>query len=187
MSLNETYMFRIDTLRYTYVNQHALDNLGYTLEAMQALTPIDISQKVTEASFRGLVNSLLTGERAELNFTVDHRRKNGSTYSGEAHLQIVGEGKERTFLAFIYDITERKQEEHRQTTQYAITRLLSNAKNLEEVAPYIMEMICQALRWNVGALWKVDEEAQALRCAEVWNEKANFTPFIECSRRTALQ
>ena len=50
MGLNETYMFRIDTLRYTYVNQHALDNLGYTLEAMQALTPIDISQKVTEAS-----------------------------------------------------------------------------------------------------------------------------------------
>ena len=87
---------------------------------------------------------------------------------------------------FVRDITERKQEEHRQTTQYAITRLLSNAKNLEEVAPYIMEMICQALRWNVGALWKVDEEAQALRCADVWNEKANFTPFIECTRQNSF-
>ena len=44
-SLNETYMFRTDTLRYTYVNRSALDNLGYTLEAMQALTPIDIIRR----------------------------------------------------------------------------------------------------------------------------------------------
>ena len=49
---NETYIFRTDTLRFTYVNQSALDNLGYTLEAMQALTPIDIKPEATEASFR---------------------------------------------------------------------------------------------------------------------------------------
>ena len=88
--------------------------------------------------------------------------------------------------AFVRDITERKQEEHRQATEYAVTRLLSDSKNLEEAAPYIMGTICQALSGIVGALWKVDEEAQALRCAEVWNEKANFTPFIECTRQNSF-
>ena len=185
-SLNEIYVFTIDTLRFTYVNRSALDNLGYTHEDMQALTPIDIKPNMTEASFRELVSPLLTGEYIQRIHQTLHRRKNGSTYWVEAHLQVVGEGEERSFLALIYDITGRKQEEHRQATLYTITRLLAGAKSLEEVAPYIMETICQALNWAVGALWKVDEESQVLRCAEVWDEKTVFTSFIECSRQNSF-
>ncbi len=182
--MNETYMFRTDTLRYTYVNRSALDNLGYTLEVMQALTPIDINPEATEPSFRELANPLLTGEQAELNFKVVHQRKNGSTYSGEVHLQVVGQGEERTFLAFMHDVTTRTQQEYRQTTQYAITRLLLESNTLEEAAPYIMRMITQTLGWNVGVMWRLDEEMQVLRCAEVWDEKADCTQFIECTRQS---
>jgi PAS domain S-box-containing protein len=185
-SLNEIYVFAIDTLRFTYVNRSALDNLGYTLQDMRAMTPIDIKPEMTDASFRKLLNPLLTGEQSQRIHQTLHRRRNGSTYWVEAHLQVVGEGEERSFLALIYDITERKQEEHRQATLYTITRLLSGAKSLEEAAPYIMETICQALNWNVGALWKVDEGAQTLRCAEVWDEKTAFTSFIECSRQNCF-
>ena len=183
---NETYIFRTDTLRFTYVNQSALDNLGYTLEDMQAMTPIDIEPEMTKASFRELVNPVLTGKQAQCIFQTVHQRKNGSTYSVEVYLQVVGEGKERTFLAFICDITERKQEEHCQATQYAITRLLSSAKNLEEIAQYIMQTICKALSWDVGALWKVDEETRVLGCIEVWQEKADCAQFIECTRQNTF-
>jgi PAS domain S-box-containing protein len=181
-SLNEIYMFSTDTLRFIYVNRSALDNLGYTLEAMQALTPIDIKPEMTEASFRELVNPLLTGKRAQLIFQTVHQRKNGSIYSVEVHLQVVGQGEEQTFLAFIHDVTERKQQEHRQAVQYVITRLLLESNTLEEAAPYIMGMICQTLGWNVGVMWRVDEDMQVLRCAEVWDEKADCTQFIECTR-----
>lgn len=183
---NETYIFRTDTLRFTYVNQSALDNLGYTLEDIQSMTPIDIEPEMTKASFRELVNSLLTGKHAQCFFQTVHQRKNGSTYSVEVYLQVVGEGTGRTFLAFICDITERNQEEHRQATQYAITRLLSTAKNLEDIAQYIMQTICQALSWDVGALWKVDEETRVLRCIEVWQEKADCAQFIECTRQNTF-
>ncbi|MEP6889269.1 MAG: PAS domain S-box protein [Nitrospirota bacterium] len=183
---NETYFFRTDTLRFTYVNQSALDNLGYTLEDMQSMTPIDIEPEMTKASFRELVSSLLTGKQAQCIFHTVHQRKNGSTYSVEVYLQVVGEGKERTFLAFICDITERKQEEHCRATEYAITRLLSTSKNLEKIAQYIMQTICQALSWDVGALWKVDEERQVLRCIEVWQEKADCAQFIECTRQNTF-
>ncbi len=183
---NETYIFHTDTLRFTYVNQSALDNLGYTLEDMQAMTPIDIEPEMTKASFRELVNPVLTGKQAQCIFQTVHQRKNGSTYSVEVYLQVVGEGKERTFLAFICDITERKQEEHCQATKYAITRLLSSAKNLEEIAQYIMQTICKALSWDVGALWKVDEETRVLRCIEVWQEKADCAQFIECTRQNTF-
>ena len=183
-SLNEIYVFSTDTLRFIYVNQSALDNLGYTLEAMQALTPIDIKPEMTEASFRELVNPLLTGKQAQLIFQTVHQRKNCSTYSVEVHLQVVGQGEERTFLALIYDVTARKQQEHRQATQYAITRLLLDSNTLEEAAPYIMGMICQTLSWNVGAMWRVDEEKQVLRCAEVWDETDKRTEFIERTRQS---
>ncbi|MEO7650488.1 MAG: ATP-binding protein [Bryobacteraceae bacterium] len=181
---SEAYMFRTDTLRFTYVNQRTLDNLGYTLEAMQALTPIDITPEATEDSFRKLANPLLIGEQAELNFKVVHQRKNGSTYSRDVQLQVIGQGEERTFLAFMHDATASKQQALRQTTQHAITRLLLESNSLEEAAPYIMGMICHTLDWNVGVLWKLDEQQQELRCAEVWDDKRRCAQFIERSRQS---
>ena len=183
-SLNEVYMFCIDTLRFTYVNRSALDNLGYTLEAMQALTPIDIKPEATEASFRDLIDPLLTGEQAQLTFQTVHQRKNGSTYPVEVHLQVIELGEQRTFFAFVHDITAHQQQEHRQTTQHAITRLLLESVALEEAVPYIMGMICQTLEWKVGILWRVDEEMQVLHCTEVWDEKADCIQFIEHTRQS---
>jgi PAS domain S-box-containing protein len=182
----EAYMFRTDTLRFTYVNRFTLDNLGYTLEAMQALTPIDITPEATEGSFRELVNPLLIGEQAELHFKVVHLRKNGGTYSRDVHLQVVGQGEERTFLAFLQDTTGSKQQDLRQATEHAITRVLLESNSLEEAAPHIMGLICQTLDWNVGLMWKVDEQKQVLNCVEVWDELGNCAPFIECSRRSTF-
>ena len=183
-SPNETYLFRTDTLRFTDVNRNALDNLGYTLEAMQALTPLDIKPETTEASFRELIDPLLTGEQAQLNFRTMHQRKNGSTYPVEVHLQVVGQGEDRTFFAFVHDVTVRMQQEQRQTTQYAITRLLLESNTLEEAAPYILGMICQTLDWNVGIMWRLDKKMQVLRCAEIWDKKADCTQFIERTRQS---
>ena len=183
-STNETYMFRIDTLRFTYVNRNALDNLGYNLEAMQALTPIDIKPEATEASFRELIDPLLTGEQAQLTFQTVHQRKNGSTYPVEVYLQVIEQGEQRTFFAFVHDVTGHQQQERRQTTQHAITRLLLESVALEEAVPYIMGMICQTLDWKVGIMWRVDEEMQVLHCTEVWDEKADCIQFIEHTKQS---
>ncbi|MBI5315340.1 MAG: PAS domain S-box protein [Nitrospirae bacterium] len=183
-SLNEIYMFRTDTLRFTYVNRGALENLGYTIETMQALTPIDIKPEMTEASFRDLVNPLLTGEQRQLIFETVHLRKNGSLYPVEVHLQLVGQDKERTFLALIHDVTARKQQERRQAAEHAVTKLLLEANTLEEAVPAMMGIVCRTLDWNMGLMWMVDEEAQALRCIETWSEGyVNEAQFIESSRQ----
>ena len=182
-SLNEIFMFRTDTLRFTYVNRGALDNLGYTLEAIQALTPIDIKPEMTEASFRELVSPLLTGEQRQLIFQTVHLRKNGSHYPVEVHLQVVEQDKEITFLALIHDVTAQRQQECRQAAEHAVTRLLLESNTLEEVAPAIMKIVCRTLDWDVGVLWRVDEEMQVLRCVDVWSDqRVDFTPFIEGTR-----
>ena len=112
--------------------------------------------------------------------------RDGWEFPVEVSKALVKNQKGEIISAFVRDITERKQEERRQATQYSITRLLLDSKNLEEAAAYIMETICQTLSWNVGALWKVDEETQVLRCQEVWHEKADCAQFIECTRQNSF-
>ena len=184
-SLNEIFMFHTDTLRFTYANRGALNNLGYTLDAMQALTPIDIQPEMTEASFRELVNPLLTGEQTQLIFQTVHLRKNGSRYPVEVHLQVVGQDKEMTFLAFIHDVTARRQQESYQAAEHDVTQLLLESNTLDEAVHAIMKRVCRTLDWDVGIMWRVEEEMQTLRCIEVWDEgHVDCAQFIECSRQS---
>src|SRR5690606_1836744 len=41
-SLNEIYLFNAGTLKFDYVNEGALKNLGYSAEQLKSLTPLDI-------------------------------------------------------------------------------------------------------------------------------------------------
>ncbi len=51
---------------------------------------------------------------------------------------------------------------------YDVTRILAESATPGEAAPRILKAICEATNCQVGALWYVDGEAGALRCAEVW-------------------
>jgi hypothetical protein len=110
-SLNEIYIFDPDTLRFWYVNQGALRNLGYSADAIRAMTPLDLKPEFNAASFRELVAPLLRGEHEVTVFQTNHRRADGTLYPVEVHLQLVGQETQRAFLAVIFDITERRQTE----------------------------------------------------------------------------
>lgn len=108
-SLNEIYMFDADTLRFTYVNQGARSNLGYSMQAMAAMTPLHLKTEHSEASFRELISPLVRGESEMIVFETTHRRSDGTSYPVEVHLQLVSSNTGRAFLAVILDITRRKQ------------------------------------------------------------------------------
>lgn len=110
-SLNEIYMFDTETLRFVYVNQGALRNLGYSAEAMSAMTPLDIKPEYTEADFRPMLQPLLRREQEIFVFYTLHRRADGSEYPVEVHLQCVDNAGQRVFLAVILDISLRKKAE----------------------------------------------------------------------------
>ncbi len=117
-SLNEIYIFDAEILRFQYVNQGALRNLGYTREAMSAMTPLDLKPEFDEASFRNLLKPLLNLEQEKLIFHTVHRRADGSLYPVEVHLQMSDFNGKRVFHAIILDITERKQAEEETTKLY---------------------------------------------------------------------
>ena len=66
------------------------------------------------------------------------------------------------------DITERKRTEDRLAAQYAVTRVLSEARTLEEAVPKILQAISENLEWDLGVFWRVDRANNVLRCLDQW-------------------
>jgi DNA-binding NtrC family response regulator len=54
---------------------------------------------------------------------------------------------------------ERKRLERRLAAQHAVTRVLAESATLSEATPRILQAICESLEWEMGALWKVDAQA----------------------------
>ncbi len=112
-SLNEVYIFNAKTLKFRYVNRGALTNLGYSMDELRQMTPLDLKPFFTQKSFDALIAPLVGGDKPLLVFETFHRRKNGSMYPVEVHLQRFDQGPDSVFLAIIQDITERLSAEHR--------------------------------------------------------------------------
>ena len=71
-------------------------------------------------------------------------------------------------VAITRDITERKHAEEHTATLSAVSRLLSEATNMEAVAPKILDTVCRHARLDVGLLWEPDTKPGRLRCVAVW-------------------
>ena len=87
------------------------------------------------------------------------------------------------FFGAAIDITERKQAEQRLIVQHTVTQMLATAATLEEVTPKILKTVCELLFWDVGVLWRVDQEPGVLRCVEVWHKLSKEVPEFESASR----
>ncbi len=110
-SFNEIFLFETDTLKFTQVNRGARQNLGYTIDELRSLTPVDIKPEFTREQFEAMIQPLRDGTKPHLLFETIHQRKNGTDYPAEIHLQLSKQETPPQFLAIIQDITERKNAE----------------------------------------------------------------------------
>lgn len=122
-SINEIYVFDAGTLKFQMVNRGARSNLGFTMEELSALTPVNIKPEFTETKFLELLAPLKSGARSRLQFETVHQRKDGSLYDVSVNLHLTGEKGSGAFFAVIEDITERKQ----------AVKLLQQAQKMEAV------------------------------------------------------
>ncbi len=110
-SLNEIYIFDARSLRFVQVNRGARDNLGYSMEDLRELTPLDLKPEFTTQQFEDLVAPLRDGTQQTIRFTTNHRRKDGSLYPVEVALQLSERDTGGVFVAVILDVTERMRAE----------------------------------------------------------------------------
>ncbi|MFA6016190.1 MAG: PAS domain S-box protein [Gallionellaceae bacterium] len=110
-SFNEIYLFDAGSQHFLQVSEGAKNNLGYSADELQHLTPPDLMPSYTPNKFGNLIAPLLKAERQLLLFETVHRRKDGSTYPVEVRLQLIA-SESPVFVAVIQDISERHQAEH---------------------------------------------------------------------------
>ena len=108
-SLNEVYVFEAASLRFVQVNRGARDNLGYAMEELKKLTPIDLKPEFSRQSFEDLIEPLRKGEETQIEFETFHQRRDGTTYPVEVHLQLAQTENPPVFVAIIQDMTERRR------------------------------------------------------------------------------
>lgn len=131
-SLDEIHVFDPTTFRFKFVNAGGLRNTGYGMEELASMTPVDVMPEYTMDTFRAIVQPLVSGEREVLVLKTVHRRKDGSGYPVEVHLQLVSAAAGVVFLAVISDITERER---------AGERDLRNREELRRLACHLQEKI----------------------------------------------
>lgn len=149
-----------------YLAQNAAHSqlLGYSNEELLGKTPaIHLGEEV----FRRIAGEL--AERGEYRGEVTSRTKNGELKQFELLAFAVrnGQGEPTCFVGIKHDMTERKRTEARYALQYAVTSILAESADFEECARSILQTFCASFEWEFGAFWRVDREAQLLRCVEV--------------------
>ena len=108
-SLNEIYIFDANTLKFIRVNQGARNNLQYSDEEILELTPIDLKPEYTPERFNNLIDPLRKLEVDKIEFRTIHRRKDGTDYPVEVHLELTEYESKQAFVAIILDITQREE------------------------------------------------------------------------------
>ena len=103
------FMFRPDTLRFFYVNQGGMDQVGYTEDELFGMRPFDIKPDFDEQGFREIVQPLIEGPQQSVTFETVHQHRNGDLIPVEIFLQYIAPpDEEARFVAIVRDVSERK-------------------------------------------------------------------------------
>jgi two-component system cell cycle sensor histidine kinase/response regulator CckA len=153
-------------------NAQAAAIFGWSREEAlgRALSETIIPERDRQAHEHGIREFLRTGAGAILNRRIEivAQHRDGRELPVELAVSPAKIGDAYIFSAFIRDITDRRRAERRLVSQYAVTRVLAEAKTLEEAVPKIIQAIGESLEWDLGLFWRVDKAAGVLRCLDQW-------------------
>src|SRR5687767_934048 len=162
--------------------------LGYSDDDLEGKTPaLDLG----ENTYAEITHQLAaTGEYSG---EVVCRNKRGEELNVELTVFTMrsGLGEPLCYISIKRDITARAREirarrrtEQRLALQYAITRILSRSIDFVEGTHEILQTVCESLGWQVGVLWAVDHQGEALRCVDFWhNASMTLDGFETVSRK----
>lgn len=108
------FMFDTASLRFTYVNEGAVRQVGYSRVELADMTPLHLKPEYTEAEFREMLLPLLGGDVDSVRFETVHRRRDGRDLPVEIVVQSPGSGGSsvtRSCVALVRDITDRRRHE----------------------------------------------------------------------------
>jgi diguanylate cyclase (GGDEF)-like protein/PAS domain S-box-containing protein len=106
-------------------------------------------------------------------------------------LSISGEpvfGPNREFLGYRgvgRDITVQRREGRLVALEHAVARYLAEATDASDALRGVIRAVCESEGWDCGRFFRLDADADVMRCEEVWsNGVGPLAGFAEASRGT---
>ena len=172
-------------------NKQAESMLGWSYEEAvgRNLAETIIPEQYRQAHHRGIQHFLVTGGGPVLNrrIEISALHRDGHEFPVELTIWPTKLGTTYKFNAFLHDI-QRQRAIRRIVAQTAAAATLVESATLADAAPKVLEAVCIAMGWTIGALWAVDGTTNTLRCIEIWHPQGG-TPasaFIEMTRTLTL-
>lgn len=101
-------MFAESSLQFSYVNEGAVQQLGYSSAELLEMTPLHIAPELTEDSLRSLLRTLGSGEVDSHTLVTTHRRKDGRDLPVELSVQCpFRDSPSPVFVVFSREVTDR--------------------------------------------------------------------------------
>jgi two-component system sensor histidine kinase DevS len=133
-----------DTLRFIYVNDGTLEQVGYRREQLLEMTMLHLTPELDAPHLRALLAPMEAGETRSTVFTTVHRRQDGVDVPVEILMQaIVGaDGRPRRYVKIVRDITARLDAEQQLRLAEQEVRLLEDR---ERIARDLHDIVVQKL------------------------------------------
>lgn len=138
------FMFDPVSLRYTYVNQGAIEQVGWSRRELLGMTPLALMPEFTETGLRELLRPLLSRELGSRSVTTTHRRRDGSLVPVELVVQCPEQatGQPPVVVALVRDVSERLENEERLR---AARQELQMLEDRERIARDLHDTVIQRL------------------------------------------
>lgn len=137
------------------------------LEWYESILPED-KNLVYQEFFVGMQNEHLTGS-AEYRI----KRPDGSIRNIFSRAFKVKDESQNVFsiIGIAVDMTDIKLDKIYRQIQFDIIRIMETEKTIDSFAPKIIKVICNALNWDLGEIWLIDEPRNILRCVNIWHKE----------------
>jgi PAS domain S-box-containing protein len=157
------------TSQISFVSQHAVSLLGYSVEKWMAdptlfasiCHPEDLS-KVQRAK------DSVTRENNHYEVIYRMRRADGQYIWLSDRVNVDFDGLEPKFMRGIsYDVSERRRIEEALALVVEVIAEASELERIDDISLHCISRICQLANWQIGQAWYPTQDEGALRCSEV--------------------
>jgi len=156
-SLNEIYVFDAERLKFSHVNYGAQKNSGYTLRELKKLTFKELISGMPEERLPEILSPIKQNTKKKITLEMLFKRKDGTTYPTEVHLQSSSLGNRIMIVAMVLDISERKDyTQNLEKTVALRTRELNEAlikeKELNDLKTKFLSMVSHEFKTPLSTI-----------------------------------
>ncbi len=129
-------------------------------------------------------SSLINKEQFKVDYRIIHASNLIRYIHGIGEVLLNSENKPVKIRGVAQDVSEHKRIERRLASQFEVTRILAESKDLPDAAPKILEAVCEGVDWLIGELWLADYDSNLLHLVGSWHKQGiQAEEFIGISRK----